>query len=126
MRHPERDLRILEHMLSYCEQIEETIRRFGNSSSIFQQDAIYRNAAALCILQIGELVGNLSDDFRIQHPSVPWRQIKSMRNIVAHRYGKIDPDTTWEIMTEDIPALKQFCLSVLGAQKEDSPDETAL
>lgn len=117
MRHPERDLRILEHMLSYCEQIEETIRRFGNSSEVFHQDAIYRNAAALCILQIGELVGNLSENFRIQHPAVPWRQIKAMRNIVAHRYGTIDPDTTWEIMTEDIPALKQFCQSMLAHRK---------
>lgn len=126
MRHLERDLRILEHMLSYCEQIDETIHRFGDSLRIFQQDAIYRNAAALCILQIGELVGNLSEDFRIQHPAIPWRQIKSMRNIVAHRYGKIDPDTTWEIITEDIPTLKQFCRSVLGAQKEDNSDEMAL
>lgn len=126
MKHLERDLRILEHMLSYCEQIDETIHRFGDSLRIFQQDSIYRNAAALCILQIGELVGNLSEDFRIQHPAIPWRQIKSMRNIVAHRYGKIDPDTTWEIITEDIPTLKQFCRSVLGAQKEDNSDEMAL
>ena len=27
-------------------------------------DKIYRNAVALCILQIGELAGKLSDDFR--------------------------------------------------------------
>lgn len=125
MKHLERDFHILEHMLSYCEQIDETILRFGNSLRIFQQDPIYRNAAALCILQIGELVGNLSESFRIQHPAIPWRQIKSMRNIVAHRYGKIDPDTTWEIVTEDIPILKQFCQSVLEAQKEDHPDKTA-
>ena len=123
MKHLERDLRILEHMLSYCEQIDETIHRFGDSLRIFQQDSIYRNAAALCILQIGELVGNLSEDFRIQHPAIPWRQIKSMRNIVAHRYGKIDPDTTWEIITEDIPTLKQFCQSVIDAQQQSECNE---
>lgn len=52
-----RDLNIPEHIVSYCDQIAETIARFGNSSTIFSSDPIYRNAAALCILQIGELVG---------------------------------------------------------------------
>ena len=78
-----------------------------DSAETFQNDPIYRNAAALCILQIGELVGKLTDEFRAQHPAVPWRQIKAMRNIVAHSYGTVDPETTWEIITDDIPALKQ-------------------
>lgn len=123
MKHLDRDVRIIEHMLSYCEQIDETICRFGDDPEIFRRDAIYRNAAALCILQIGELVGTLSEGFRTQHPDVPWRQIKSMRNIVAHRYGKIDPDTTWEIITEDIPTLKQFCQSVIDAQQQSECNE---
>lgn len=113
MKPLDRDLRILEHIVSYCAQIDETILRFGDSAELFQSDAIYRNAAALCILQIGELVGNLSEDFRAQHQSIPWRQIKAMRNIVAHKYGTIDPDTTWEIIKDDIPALKKYCQSIL-------------
>ena len=68
---------------------------------------------ALCILQIGELVGKLTEDFRAAHPGVPWRQIKAMRNIVAHSYGTIDPEVTWEVMTEDIPALKSYCSNIL-------------
>ena len=104
-----RDHSILEHIVSYCDQINETIVRFGNSAEIFSSDSIYRNAAALCILQIGELVGKLTEDFRTQHPAIPWRQIKAMRNIVAHNYGTVDPETTWEIITEDIPTLRQYC-----------------
>ncbi len=51
MKHPDRDSHILEHIFSYCLQIEETIQRFGDSMEVFQTDIIYRNAAALCILQ---------------------------------------------------------------------------
>ena len=82
-----RNLSVLEHIVSYCEQIEATIDRFGDSYAVFSEDPIYRNAVALCILQIGELVGKLTEDFRAAHPGVPWRQIKAMRNIVAHSYG---------------------------------------
>jgi uncharacterized protein with HEPN domain len=113
MKHPERDPDILRHIVSYCEQIEDTIARFGNDFEAFRTDTIYRNAAALCVLQIGELVGKLSDEFRIYHCSVPWRQIKAMRNIIVHDYGTVDPDITWEVITSDIPALKEYCQDVL-------------
>lgn len=113
MKPLERDLSILQHIVSYCEQIEQTVEYFGNEEEIFAENKIYRNAVALCILQIGELVGKLTEEFRQQHPAVPWRQIKAMRNIVAHSYGSVDPETTWEIITDDIPELKKYCCSIL-------------
>lgn len=111
---PERDNSILEHIVSYCEQIEQTVCRFGDNYEVFAEDAIYRNASALCILQIGELVGKLSEEFRENHSAIPWRKIKAMRNIVAHSYGTIDSEITWEIIKEDIPELKAYCNGVIG------------
>ena len=46
-----------------------------------------------------------------------WRQIKAMRNIVAHSYGTVDPETTWEIITDDIPALKKYCEAIIQPQE---------
>lgn len=116
MKPLDRDRSILEHILSYCQQIEQTVERFGNDPAIFAADSIYRNAAALCILQIGELVGKLTEEFKAQHPAIPWRQIKAMRNIVAHSYGTVDPEITWEIISEDIPDLKRYCLALAAEQ----------
>jgi uncharacterized protein with HEPN domain len=108
-----RDLSILEHIVSYCDQIQQTVERFGDDYALFEADPIYRNASALCILQIGELVGKLTDEFRTRHPDVPWRQIKAMRNIVAHSYGSVDPASTWEIIASDIPELRRYCQVIL-------------
>ena len=113
MKPLDRNASILGHIISYCDQIQQTVERFGDDYALFESDSIYRNAAALCILQIGELVGKLTDDFREQHPAVPWRQIKAMRNIVAHSYGSVDPETTWEIITSDIPDFKRYCQVIL-------------
>ena len=52
MKPLDKDLSIITHVLSYCEQIDETMERFGRSQDIFMSDKIYRNAVALCILQI--------------------------------------------------------------------------
>lgn len=49
MKPLDRDRDILAHIISYCAQIEETVLRFGDDQKIFEVDAIYRNAAALCI-----------------------------------------------------------------------------
>ena len=116
MKPLDRNASILEHIISYCDQIQQTVERFGDDYALFESDPIYRNAAALCILQIGELVGKLTDDFKEQHPAIPWRQIKAMRNIVAHSYGTVDPETTWEIISDDIPKLKQYCETVIAEQ----------
>ena len=113
MKPLDRDRGILEHIICYCNQIEQTILRFGNEYAVFSGDPIYRNAVALCILQIGELVGKLSEAFRVHHAEIPWRQIKAMRNIVAHSYGTVDSETTWEVIQDDIPRLKAFCQHVL-------------
>ena len=110
----DRDLRLLKHIVSYCEQINMAVERFG-------ADPVYRNAVSLCILQIGELVSNLSDAFRQEHPAIPWRQIKLMRNIVAHRYGTVDHAITWDVVEHDIPLLKSYCEGLL---QQDYPSET--
>ena len=109
MSEAERDLSILEHIVRYCDQIDETILRFGNDGRAFVSDTVYQNAVALCLLQIGELAGHLSESYRAAHLDIPWRQIKALRNIIAHNYGSVDAETAWEIVQEDIPALRQHC-----------------
>jgi uncharacterized protein with HEPN domain len=116
MNTPDRDGRIMRHIISYCDQIEMAVAQFGRSYATFAENPVYRNAVALCILQIGELVTNLSDEFKAEHPSIPWRQIKLMRNIVAHRYGTVDHEITWDVVEHDIPVLKQFCQKTLDTE----------
>ena len=110
----ERDRSILEHMRAYCVDIEETVQRFGDSYEIFSRDKAYRNACAMCILQIGELAGHLSGEFRAAYPEMPWKAIRGMRNVVAHAYADISFRTTWDTIRADIPALKTFCTEILS------------
>ena len=41
------------------------------------------------------------------------RDVSILEHIVAHSYGAVDAEITWEIITEDIPALKDFCRRVI-------------
>lgn len=110
----ERDEHILAHIVEYCDQISETIKYFGKDETKFGENFIYQNALAMCLMQIGELAGSLSEEYRNSHPQMPWRQIKALRNIIAHHYGSVDTKTAWEIAQEDIPELKDFCMKEIN------------
>lgn len=106
-----RDNSALKHIFAYCEEIERTLAEIDYDRQKFNQSSTHRNALALCVLQIGELVGVLTDEFKQNHSEMPWKDIKQMRNIVAHRYGAFDFDILWEVVTGDVPELKKFCES---------------
>jgi len=117
MANKERDLYIVNKIIKYCMEVDETIIRFGNSVEILRADNIYKNAAAMCILQIGELIGNLSDSFTAKYDEMPWKQIKNMRNIAAHGYENFDTDILWQTLKTDIPALREYCDKIILIEK---------
>ena len=90
--------------------IRQTIERYGNSFEVYAKDADYQRSVSFSILQIGELSGGLSAEYRKDTANrIQWGPMKAMRNLVAHNYGKMDQAIIWETATVDIPALLQFC-----------------
>lgn len=65
------------------------------------------------MLQIGELTTHLTSDFKQTYTGIPWIQIKALRNVVAHNYGKIDDESLWETITSDIAKLKAYCSNII-------------
>lgn len=111
------DLQRLEHIRDYCDEIQKTISRYGKSFDVFDQDADYQRSVSFCILQIGELSGGLSAEFRQETADrIQWGPIKGMRNLVAHSYGSMSRDIIWETAITDIPVLRSFCDEYLTAE----------
>lgn len=105
----ERDMQILEKIVKYCGEIDHAHSEYDRSFEAFCSNPTYRNAVALCLMQIGELANKLSDAFKAEHPEIPWRAIRGMRNIVAHEYGNIDEETVWETAENGTQELMDFC-----------------
>lgn len=104
------DLQRIKHIRDYCVEIQKTIDRYGNSFEIFNTDADYQRSISFSILQIGELSGGLSAEYRKETANrVQWGPIKGMRNLVAHNYGNMSREIIWETATVDIPVLESFC-----------------
>ena len=114
----DRDVTVLEKILKYIDEINGTVSRFELDFDKFKNDFVMKNAISMCLLQIGELVVNLTDEFKIEHSKMPWREIVAVRNRAAHGYGSIDMEVIWDIVTINIPELKQYCENIME-EKED-------
>jgi len=100
----------LEIVAGYANRITQTINRAGSYDG-FLADYDLQYSVAHSISQIAETLNNamhadpqLAD--QILH-TIPYRDIKRMRDKIQHHYGSIDPDIVWSIATLNIPELKK-------------------
>ncbi|MDR1796232.1 MAG: DUF86 domain-containing protein [Clostridiales Family XIII bacterium] len=119
----QRNITILKKIAQYCDQKDEAISHFGKSYETLHENAVYKNATAMCVLQIGELTTHLTEDFRKTFSNMPWQKIKDMRNIAAHHYGQFDDQILWDTMGNDISPLRDYCHECIAALRKEV-DET--
>ena len=99
-----RDTKVLEKILKEIEHIEGFVKDMTFES--FMQDEKTKRSVAMTLVNIGELMRLLSDDFKKQEPGIPYRAIMNMRNIAAHKYEEFRFDYVWTTLQEDVPRLK--------------------
>lgn len=103
----------MQKIIGYCQRIESNLKRFDYDYPTFEADHLFQDACCMCVVQIGELVAQISDDVKNRAPSIPWRAIKDTRNFYVHAYGSIDLPSVWETLVNDIPALATVCEELL-------------
>lgn len=110
---PERSRAYLEHILNAihlaCSYVE------GTQKEDFLLDSKTQQAVILNILVMGEAATKLATeypDFVVLHPQVPWKQMRGMRNRMAHGYFEINLDTVWETVQVSLPELQQQILAI--------------
>ena len=104
-------LRLLQ-IKAHCEDIIGFCERFGKSFENYISDRAFYNSVNMSVLQIGELAGGLTEEYRkTTEKSIPWRMVRGMRNLLTHSYGEVDDAAVWDTVINDIPGLLAFCES---------------
>ena len=110
----DRDRIILQKVVEYATDALEYIN--GCSFDSFSTDKKTISACAFTVGQIGELAGNISEDTRQTHESIPWRSIRGMRNRIVHDYEHVDLIVLWGTLTESLPELISMLSSLLSQE----------
>ncbi|HPC97069.1 MAG TPA: DUF86 domain-containing protein [Sedimentisphaerales bacterium] len=77
----------------------------GRTFHEYAQDEVLQAAVERKLEIIGEAARGVSDDFRRDHPEVPWRGIIGQRHFLAHEYGEVRQEKLWRVATTRISEL---------------------
>ena len=85
----------------------EAILRYtdGIAYAAFAGNDEKRAAVERQLFVIGEAAARLPEDWKREHPAVPWRQIVGLRNLLAHGYWVIEAEELWDITRHKVPEL---------------------
>ena len=72
----------------------------------------YDLAQRVNLSQMGELVRKLDDQFIKEHTSIPWNQIRGLRNRIVHDYEGVNLILIWDVIKIDLPELKKQLLDI--------------
>ena len=73
------------------------------------------------LIVLGEAARHVSDELRQTHPTIPWREMIGLRNVLVHDYGEVLPEMVWSIVRDDLPVLV-IQLERLAPDIEDEAD----
>lgn len=109
MSNEERDRSILEKIIRYCDDTTEIMAECSGTKEDFLANRTERYAVAMCLMQIGELAGHLSDETKTKMSVISWHMIRGLRNILAHDYINVNWNVIWSAATKDLPVLRLVC-----------------
>ncbi|PWE12750.1 HepT-like ribonuclease domain-containing protein [Alcaligenes faecalis] len=96
----------------------------GLTKEDFLGDKRTQQAVIMSLIIIGEAATKVMDgyiEFAQTHGQVPWRNMRGMRNRIAHGYFDVNLDVVWDTVQTALPELLQQLLAVRQDADGDTP-----
>ncbi len=71
-------------------------------------DEMFLRGVVFTIGLLAETIKKVSQEFKDEHPFVPWRKVVDYRNSLFHEYGKTDFTVLFEIVKNQMIQLKDI------------------
>ena len=110
----------IERLQERTEKIYDIDDFLGSSNGMILLDAV-----CMLLIAIGESLKNLDKvtegKLLPTYPSIPWKQIKGMRDIISHHYFDVDPaQVLWIIKNETAPLKTAIDTLIDSLEKEQA------
>ena len=114
---------VLSEIGQIIETIDVVLRRTKdiqilNDFLLSESGMILLDSVCMKLIEIGESVKKLdrltNKDLLKNYPSVDWKGVMAMRDIIVHHYFEIDAEIVFQTIHDDLPLLRDVLLQVQG------------
>lgn len=110
-----RDIQIIKKVTN---EIDIASVMMGETSlEEFLGNEMLKRAVCMTVINIGELVKNITDDTRKEYKQIPWKAIAGFRDIAAHKYQTLKMEDVFQTVTVDFPNLKRDLDKILKDER---------
>ena len=105
-------LDVLYDIQSAIERIQERTKDIRSADDFLSspEGMILLDATCMLLIAVGEGLKNLDKvtDGKLlpTYPSIPWKQVKGLRDIIAHHYFDVDADQIFWILSNELTPLQ--------------------
>ena len=106
-------LDILEDILTAIEKVEERTKEINTIDDFLCSSSgmVLLDATCMLLIAIGESLKNLDKTTNgvllPTYPSIPWKNVKGLRDIIAHHYFDVDASQILWIIKNELSTLKK-------------------
>lgn len=106
-------LDVINRVLNSIEHIEERSQPYhcGDDFLMSSTECVILDSICMQFIAIGESLKGLDKitkgELLKTHPEIDWKNVKGLRDIIAHHYFEVDADQIWWIIEKELQPLKQ-------------------
>ena len=111
-------IHILQQMIDSCDYITEWNKDITDPNIYPSSPSGMQVMAATCMLieSIGEEIKKIDrlapEYLKSQAPETPWKEIKGLRDHIAHGYFNLDADIIFDVAMNEIPQLRPILIEL--------------
>ena len=98
------DVLRIDLLIRHIDIIKNDIKNFKYEE--FSNSDLLVRATCFSLVQIGEQMNKLEENYKELYPNIPWTAARKMRNLIVHVYSKVDAAQIWQTATKDLDELK--------------------
>ena len=109
-----RDRIVIDKILS---EIDIAFEMLGDCDlDSFLSNEMLKRAVGMTVINVGELVKNITDEMRENHREIPWKAIAGMRGIAAHKYQTLRMEDVYNTVILDFPELRDKLKAIIESE----------
>jgi len=115
------------YLAQILERIDRISRFTASGRDAFFADPMVQDAVIRNLEVIGEAAKRIPDDYRQTHPSLPWRSLAALRDVLIHQYEGVSLPEVWQVVEAHLPPVRSSIAALLPPldqlEKEIAGDE---